>query len=111
MKTLSILSLILGALPLAVYPFVVIADIMSLATPTRGDEPTLLVAVARCFQIGSLAYLPVYAFSLAATLSLLRKKGKERAALCLSILPIIYVAILTILFFVWQEDVPLAVEK
>jgi hypothetical protein len=103
MKTLSISSLVLGALPLAIYPFVVLADIMSLAGHRRGDEPRLLVAVATIFQVGSLAYLPVYAFSFAATLILLGKVGRGRRAFCLSVIPIIYLAILTILFFAWQS--------
>lgn len=90
--------LILGALPLLIYPFVALASIMSLAAQTTGSEPMPLLLVARGFQITSLLYPAIYFSALIAAL-VLRKK-KEPASRIASI-PLWYLAFVVLLFAGW----------
>jgi hypothetical protein len=91
--------LIIGALPLLIYPFVALASVMSLAGHTDGSEPVLLMVMARGFQITSLFYPVVYLCSLVAAVSL--RKQKEVAAVRIASIPLSFLALITLLFIGW----------
>jgi hypothetical protein len=97
-KRISI-YLVLGDLPLLLYPFVVIAGVMSLAGHVSGDEPLLLLAVARSFIWGSLAYPAVYIPCLVVACAL--KQNRKKAALRFSVAPVLYLLALIALLGVW----------
>jgi hypothetical protein len=72
---------------------------MSLAGQTTGHEPASLIAVARAFQIGSLAYPVVYIISLVAALVAGRKK--EALAEKIGLIPLCYLVLLGCLLAGW----------
>lgn len=95
MKTL----LIVGALPLLVYPAVFLASIMSLAGHKTGREPALQMLVARSFQISTLLYPVVYIVALIAAL-LLRNRAADLAGK-VATLPLWYLGLIVLLFIAW----------
>jgi len=102
MKTASIIALVIGALPLVAYPFVLLADVMSLAAQQSGKDPALLTIFSRAFQWTSLAYPVVYVPCAVVALVML-KKMHEKAALGFSLAPMVYVGIVIVLFFAWMN--------
>jgi hypothetical protein len=100
-KTISIIAIVLGGLPLLVYPFVLLADVMSLAGEQSGKR-TLLTVVARAFLWTSLAYPVVYLPCLSQARSLF-KKMHEEAALGFCVAPLGYLIIVVVLFFAWSN--------
>ena len=95
------LPLIAGGLPLLVYPAVLLAGIMSLAGERTGDEPpALLMAIVTSFLIGSIVYPLVY---VPCAVAAVRKAKKQEAALAfkISMVPLIFLAVLAILLLVW----------
>ena len=102
MKCTSTTFLTLGGLPLLLYPFVLLAGIMSLAGHSSGDEPALLVAVVNSFLWGSLVYPAVYVPCWALARSAL-KANKEKVALRVSMAPLFYLGILVVLMLAWSR--------
>jgi hypothetical protein len=98
---LAVLCLVLGGLPLLVYPFVLLADVMSLAAQRSGKDPLLLTILSRSFQLGSLIYPLVYLPCLAAAIFRL-KAHNQRGAVVISAIPVILLILLAILFFAWM---------
>jgi hypothetical protein len=94
------LRLIVGALPLLIYPFVALASGMSLAGHTDSREPALLMTVARGFQITSLLYPAVYLVALAVAVAL-RKKKREAAAVRIATIPLWFLAVVVTLMVGW----------
>jgi hypothetical protein len=86
-------SLILGALPLVVYPAVVIASVMGLAGHRTGDQAFWQMALVNAFYVGSVAYPIVYVAGAIASISA-RKRQQPRAALALSLAPLGYLSVL-----------------
>jgi hypothetical protein len=101
-KIVSIIALALGALPLLVYPFVLLADVMSLAAPKSGKHSTLLSVVSRAFLWTSLAYPIVYMLCVSQA-RLMLKKTHEEAALVFSVVRLGYLALIVVLFFAWMS--------
>jgi hypothetical protein len=100
-KIATIVAVIVGALPLLIYPIVLLAGVMSLAGESQGDEPALLMIVAKTFLWSSLAYPLVYGgFALAAAVVAWRPQG-ERLAFGLSCVPLAYLVMLGVLMFAW----------
>ena len=102
MKTFSIIALVLGGLPLLAYPFVLLADVMSLAATQTGKDSSTLMMVARAFQWTSLAY-PVVYLPCVAIACILLKKACEKAALGFSLAPLGYLVVVVALFFAWMS--------
>jgi len=98
---LAIAFLVVGGLPLVVYPFVLLADVMSLAGERSGKDPLLLTVVARSFQLGSLVYPLVYVPCLVAAVRRLMAHDPHAAAV-FSAIPIGLLALLAILFCAWR---------
>ena len=88
---------IVSALPLLIYPAVLMASVMSLAGGVSGEEPAYLVAIVYGFLIGSLLYPLVYIGSLIAYFIV---KDIERKALFVKI-PFLYLAFCIILLILW----------
>lgn len=102
MRFATITALILGGLPLLLYPFVFLAGVMSLGGHRTGDEPLLLMAVAYVCVLGSLVYPVVYGCCLVATF-VKKKQAKERAALWMSVVPLVFLVLLGGLFIAWSN--------
>jgi hypothetical protein len=99
--SLAIVFLVIGALPLPVYPFVLLADVMSLAGERSGKDPLLLTVVSRSFQLGSMAYPLVYVPCLVAAIRRLMGHDPHAAAI-ISAIPLGLLALLAILFCAWR---------
>jgi hypothetical protein len=91
--------LIIGALPLLVYPFIALASVMSLAGHTTGEEPVMRMAVARGFQVTSLLYPVVYVASLAAALAVRKQKAGTAAKIASA--PLWFLMLVVLLFVAW----------
>ncbi len=104
-KTAQIISAVLqvlGALPLAVYPVVLIANIMSAAAKPNPNAPRRLRAVVRTFLVGSTTYPVVFLLCLFAARRALGRGEMERG-LAFSSLPLVEIAALCGLLALWQR--------
>jgi hypothetical protein len=97
-KKLSIAFLMAGGIPLAVYPIVALASIMSLAGHRSGTEPFVLGVAATAAQLSSLLYPVAYLTCLFVAIGRLRK---DEPALRLSALPLVYLVVVVGLFSLW----------
>jgi hypothetical protein len=100
MRLASIASLVLGGLPLVIYPVLLVAGIMSLAGHRTGDEPLLLMAVSYAFLIGSLSYPIVYVCCLVIAVWM-GTRGDQRGMLRSSIAPLAFIAVLGVVAWLW----------
>ena len=100
------LLIVLGFLPLLIYPCVLLADIMSLAAPRTGNEPQLRIILLNAFLIGTLAYPVVYCFCAWISETLNEKSKSERLAEALSFVPLVYLSVVVLLALAcgWAED-------
>jgi hypothetical protein len=99
MKPLIYCLLVLGGIPLFLYPAVLFANLMSLAGHRSGNEPALLMVVVYSFLLGSLAYPVVYIVCVIKALAQAGKDGK--AALWFAAGPLGYLLLLVGLMFLW----------
>jgi hypothetical protein len=95
-----ILSLILGGLPLLAYAGVVVGGLISLSGVWTGDEPLLLVIVAKSTIIGSISYPLVYLVSVVATVVMAKTK-RMAIAFKISLVPLAYLLVLGLLVIIW----------
>lgn len=93
-----VFNLILGALPLLIYPMIFMASIMSLAAIRAGDEISLLMLASNGFLLTSLAYPLVYFISLFGTII---QKNKDNAKRW-SLIPLKYLLIVIVLMLLWM---------
>jgi hypothetical protein len=100
MRSKITLPLIVGGLPLLVYPAVLGAGIMSLAAERTGDEPALLMAIVNSFLIGSIVYPLVY---VPCAIGAVWRAKEQDAALAfkISIMPLVFLAVLVVLLLAW----------
>jgi len=98
-------SLILGGLPLIIYPFILLADVMSLAAPRSSGDRKLLSFVSRAFQIASLLYPAVYVGCVRLALGS-QRAGREWLAVAASALPLLYLVMVGLLFKLWTRLSP-----
>lgn len=92
-KKISAIFLFLGLLPVLIYPFIVLADAMSLAASQSENANTLSAKLGLGFLYGTLAYPAVYIpCSIFSRMAL--KKKKEAVSLWFSTVPILYLIIL-----------------
>ena len=102
MKNISIASLIFSGIPLVIYPFVLLANIMSFATVLPGADLSLLAVVGFIFQLGSLFY-PVVFFTCWSTYRRKLKLNELRAAFVYSVLPLVCLIILGFGLILWMK--------
>jgi hypothetical protein len=89
--------LALGALPLVIYPGVLLANVMSLAAEGQSDTPMFLRVVATSFQVSSSAYPLVYGWCFRAL-----KAKSVATGLWLSVAPLAYLVLVYGLFQLWM---------
>lgn len=93
-------SLIVGGLPLLIYPGVVLGGLMGLSGVWSGNEPLWLVVVVKSSLIGSISYPLVYfASAVAAVVMTINKR--TAIAFKISLIPLAYLLVLGLLFLVW----------
>lgn len=92
--------LILGALPLAIYPFVLLANIMGFAGQRSGNESLVLILISYAFYIATTAYPLVYLFCVG--LAIVAARKKSNAALGFAFAPIGYLLLLVGLVAIWS---------
>lgn len=95
---------VLGALPLFIYPFVLLANIMSLAGSWSGQEESILIAIVLLFIILTSSYPITYIICL--VLYLIKKfknKAKNGAVLVtkLPLLPLIHLVLAILVGCLW----------
>ncbi|MBD2463493.1 hypothetical protein H6G89_21035 [Oscillatoria sp. FACHB-1407] len=100
MRFKTTLALIIGGLPLLIYPGVFLAGAMGLAAPWSGDAERLLMAVVKSALIGSISYPLVYFASLIAAL-VMAITQRIAIAFKISLIPLAYLLVLSLLFIVW----------
>jgi len=96
--------LVLGGLPLILYPLIFFANMMSLAAEATGREPLLLRFIAGGFLWSSLLYPLVYLWFRKLAKRRL-KAGNGRAACFHSALPLAYLALVLLFFALWTHGV------
>lgn len=99
MKSATGCFLVLGALPLILYPFVLLANIMGLAAQRSDNESLVLVLISYAFYIGTLAYPIVYL--LGAGLAIVGARKKSKLAMGFAFSPIGYLLLLVGLAVIW----------
>ncbi len=92
--------LFLGALPLVIYPFVLLANVMGLAGHRSGNEPFALVLLSYAFYLGTTAYPVVYLVCAGFAIVGAIRKGK--IALGFAFAPIGYLLLLVGLGAIWS---------
>jgi hypothetical protein len=105
MKATAYVNLLLGALPLLIYPVVFLADVMSLAGHRDKNAPaflSLVSLVALSFILGSLAYPLVY-ISCWKRVGATFQQKKERLAVWISIIPLAFLLLLALLLKAWAS--------
>ncbi|WP_166239694.1 hypothetical protein [Paenibacillus turpanensis] len=95
-NVLSLLLLIAGGLPLILYPFVMIANIMSLAGERSGNESMLLLLVVYAFIFLSSTYVITYLISV---ILYIKKKSSR---LKMAAIPLIHLALVVCSFLLWM---------
>lgn len=93
---LSIAALIIGGLPLLIYPAVLFASLMGLAGYTTGKEPFLLLVAAYSFHVGTIAYPAVFIPRVIKSINE-SNRGQDRRAYWISMTPLLYLTILACL--------------
>ncbi|MEO3946073.1 hypothetical protein [Gorillibacterium sp. CAU 1737] len=84
-----------SGLPLVIYPFILIANVMSLAAPTNGQGGMLLF-ISRAFLILTTIY-PISYFGCLILFYALKKQ-----TLLVAGIPYLHLTLIAILFFLWQ---------
>lgn len=96
----ALLAVCLGALPLGIYPFLIVGNIMSLAGHRTGNEPALLIAISSAFLWGSLVYPAVY-LPCTVISYLMAKAHWAWTSFVVSLISVVYLFILAGLFILW----------
>jgi len=101
MKIVSWFLMIIGALPLLIYPFVLLANMMALAGHRSGHEPVILLLIAFAFVLGTTAYPVVYILCVVAAVACV-KKARGAPAVAYSAAPLAYLALMVGLAALWS---------
>ncbi len=97
MRITFYLLLLLGAVPLLIYPFVLLAGVMSLAAGRTGNEPVLLMVVGYSFLLGSIAYPAVYV--ICTVLAFVKESKNRTMPTYCAAAPLVYLLVIVALFF------------
>lgn len=98
-RTASTALFIIGAVPLVIYPVIMIANVMSLAGEPSGNETGLLIVVSRLALTVSSAYPLTYVLCF-----VIARNSSKR--ILLSLVPIIHLVAAVLLFLCWQAVSP-----
>lgn len=100
MRILAIILLVLSAIPLIVYPAVLLAGVMSIAGETTGNPSVALVVASKLSVIGSLLYPGVF-FGAVVGFVALEKMKKHKVQVFVSGIPLFYLGVVVLLFYLW----------
>lgn len=103
MKSYYWILLIVGGVPLLIYPFILLANVMSLAgTKSSTPVPLMQTLIANAFLWSSTLYPLVYiGCGIAAIVC--ASGGHSAAAFKLSVVPLLYVVLCVLLMFAWMS--------
>jgi len=102
MRSYYWILLIVGALPLLIYPFILLANVLSLAgTKSSTPVPMAQWLIANGFLGCSTLYPLVYLACTIAAVTYARS-GKATVALKLSIVPLAYLGVCGLLLMAWS---------
>ena len=93
-KLIHIILFIISVIPFGIYPFILLANVMSLAGHRTGNELFLDLLLPYSFLIFSTLYPLTFLYSWI---------NRKRKNLIISLLPIFHVVISIILFFLWEK--------
>ena len=94
--------LIVGALPLIIYPFILLANVMSFAgTPSSTPVPLMQKLISMAFLWASTLYPVVYIGCVIAAITYSRG-GDPAMAFKLSAAPLAYLGLCVLLMFAWM---------
>ena len=96
--------LVLGALPLIVYPFVLTADIMGLVGTRSSHDSVILILLSYAFYIGTMIYPLVYLVFAGLTIVAGRKQSNTTLGFAFG--PVGYLLLLVALAVVWSFSEP-----
>jgi hypothetical protein len=99
-KAATYTVLVIGGLPIAGYPFVLLASVMSLAGEHRGPIRPWLLLVAIIAQLSALVYPWVY-FRSAKRAQAFASAGDDWRACVVGLRPLGYLLVVAGLFWVW----------
>lgn len=94
--TINTIFIVLGGIPLLIYPVVILADIMTLAAESSGDESWYFKLIVRLFLILNSSYLLTYICCFIYFLT--NKSGR----LWITSLPLIQVIIVIFVGYIWS---------
>lgn len=103
MPSMITLPLLVGFVPLLIYPWGLVVGVMMLSYLRAGDEPALLMAIVYCFFAGAVVYPLVYGFCAIAAIWKL-KKQEAKLALKISLVPLAFLFMLAVLFLWFELD-------
>jgi hypothetical protein len=95
-----VLSAIVCAVPLIVWPVVLIASAMSLAGHRTGNENPFMMGVVKAFCTGSMAYPLAYFWGIMNSWWRFRRQEYRQAVLFAAVAPL-YLGLLIALFWIW----------
>lgn len=106
MKIIAVIALILGGLPLIIYPMLFIANMISFAAIVAemkggGNLSVIPLIVTGSFLITSTAYPWVYVPCVRATIARMRK-GEDVPAFQFSLAPLAYLVLVMLLLALWS---------
>ena len=97
------LTLIVTGAPLIVYPFILLANVMSLAgSPSSSPVSPALRLASQAFLWSATLYPIAYVYSLQKCIQLSRD-GKFSSARRVSQIPLFYLLVVAILLWAWQR--------
>lgn len=97
-KILVFLTFILFAIPLLIYPQVIVANIMTLAAESSGKEGAFLKVIIISFVTATSLYPLTYIFSII----FYNLKGKLHKKLWVLLSPAFHLILTMTLFFIWK---------
>jgi hypothetical protein len=102
-RTLATILLLLGAIPLVIYPGIIFANVMALAASGGHLRPpaSLVECLFTYVIVGATTYPIVWLVALVRSIILIRR-GREVAALGTSLVPLVFLATLPLAFLVGQ---------
>jgi hypothetical protein len=106
MKYAFWVPIVISAIPLIIYPFVLLANLMSLAAEPTAESiqvPLWFKLVVYGFLWGSSLY-PLALFGCGIWALARSRQNAPKSAILIALIPMAYLAILAVLFIVWQTQ-------
>jgi hypothetical protein len=102
-KIITYICLILGGAPLLVYPFVLLANVMSLAAEPTGNKKTFADIAFKGFLWSSTLY-PVVFVPLCMSAIRLMRAGRLGFGLGIATIPVVLLVVIFVLYRMWDKQ-------